>query len=225
MTSLANAYATRSLRSVKRGFGAAGNQCLDTTSIVHKQVPKLVINAIEAAKVREIYELYLKLRTLLPVVQELAERGWANKSWLTRKGHSKGGRAFDKCSVYSLLTNPVYVGKIRHKENIYEGQHEAIIDQMTFDAVNALLKAHGRKSIEGKRLINRHDALLKGLLYCPGCGNTMVHNVNKRKSKLYRYNVWPNGDQTRKAIVRHWFVACGSYRSGCSERDTLHRRR
>jgi site-specific DNA recombinase len=178
--------------------------------------PKLVINAIEAANVREIFELYLKLRTLLPVVQELAERGWANKSWLTRKGHSKGGRAFDKCSVYSLLTNPVYVGKIRHKENIYEGQHEAIIDQKTFDAVNALLKAHGRKSIEGKRLINRHDALLKGLLYCPGCGYTMVHNVNKRKSKLYRYYVC----QTAIKRGRQW-CDTGSLPAGAIEAAVL----
>ncbi|XZE35686.1 recombinase family protein [Pirellulaceae bacterium SH501] len=149
--------------------------------------PKLVVNAKEAEMVRTIFDSYLKLGSLLPVVEKLHELGWANKTWLTRKGRTKGGRPFDKCSVHALLTNQVYLGKIRHKDQIHEGQHEPLIDQAVFDKVQTQLKEHGRG--EGKRLINRHNALLKGLLYCPTCGYTMVHCPTKKKSKVYRYYV------------------------------------
>src|SRR5262249_24454122 len=43
--------------------------------------PRLVVNAREAARVREIFQLYLSLGSLLPVVDELARRGWRNKEW------------------------------------------------------------------------------------------------------------------------------------------------
>jgi site-specific DNA recombinase len=86
-----------------------------------------------------------------------------------------------------LLTNVIYAGKIRHKDQIYAGQHEPIIEQKVFDAVQLQLKEHGRG--KGQRLANRHNALLKGLLYCPACGYAMVHCPTKKKSKVYRYYV------------------------------------
>jgi DNA invertase Pin-like site-specific DNA recombinase len=46
--------------------------------------PKLVVNAEEAVRVREIFDLYLQSESLLPVVNELADRGWCNKSWKTK---------------------------------------------------------------------------------------------------------------------------------------------
>jgi hypothetical protein len=64
-----------------------------------------VVNAKEAARVREIFQLYLSLGSLLPVVDELARRGWRNKEWNTKKGEAKGGRPFDKGTLYTLLTS------------------------------------------------------------------------------------------------------------------------
>ena len=90
--------------------------------------PKLAVNAAEAARVREIFALYLKHGGLLPVVEELVARGWLNKSWRTKAGEPMGGRPFDKCSLYALLTNPLYVGQVRHTDNVYAGEHEAIVD-------------------------------------------------------------------------------------------------
>src|SRR5262245_45864475 len=37
---------------------------------------KLVVNELEAAQVRAIFVLYLQYRGLLPVLEELAQRGW-----------------------------------------------------------------------------------------------------------------------------------------------------
>ena len=127
--------------------------------------PKLVVNAQEAVQVRRIFSLYLELGSLLPVVEELASRGWCNKTWKTSKGLARGGRPFDKCSVYALLTNPIYIGKIKHKADFYDGEHESIVDPGVFEQVQMTLQHHGRG--RGNYLINKYGALLKGLLLLP----------------------------------------------------------
>jgi site-specific DNA recombinase len=147
--------------------------------------PKLVVNAAEAIQVRQIFAMYLEYRSLLPVVKKLQELGWPNKVWRTRGGRTRGGRIFDKPAVHSMLTNPLYVGKIKHKENEFEGEHDAIVDKETFDAVAKMLVSHNRG--KGQRLVNKHSALLKGLLVCPHCGYKMVHVPTRNGAKVYRY--------------------------------------
>ena len=80
---------------------------------------KLVVNPNEAERVRAIFDLYLKHDALLPVVQELEERGWTNKSWETKNGIHKGGKPFNKTSLHRLLTNIAYVGKLSYRDEIY----------------------------------------------------------------------------------------------------------
>jgi site-specific DNA recombinase len=92
---------------------------------------RLVLNEDEAVQVRAIFQLYLQYQALLPVLQELAKRGWTNKRWTTRAGRHCGGRAFDKTSLYRLLTNPVYAGKVRYKDEIHDGEHPALISTRT----------------------------------------------------------------------------------------------
>jgi len=147
--------------------------------------PRLVVNAQEAARVREIFRLYLSLGSLLPVVEELARRGWQNKTWKTRRGQLKGGRPFDKGSLYALLTNPLYVGKIRYKGELHQGEHEPIVDGEVFQQVQATLRHHGRSG--GVAVRNKHGALLRGLLYCKACGRAMTHTFTCKGQRRYRY--------------------------------------
>src|SRR6516225_8156519 len=100
---------------------------------------RLVLNEEEAVQVRAIFQLYLQHQALLPVLQELAQRGCTNKRWTTRAGRHCGGRAFDKTSLYRLLTNPVYAGKVRYKDEIHDGEHPPLIDTDIFQRVQALL--------------------------------------------------------------------------------------
>ncbi len=146
---------------------------------------RLVVNAKEAARVREIFHLYLSLGSLSAVADELARRGWRNKEWRTKKGEAKGGRPFDKGSLYALLTNPLYIGKVRHKDELYQGEHEPIVDEDVFQKVQATLNGNGRSG--GVKVRNRHRALLKRLLFCKSCGHTMVHSFTCKADKRYRY--------------------------------------
>lgn len=152
--------------------------------------PKLVVNAEEAVQVRRIFTLYQELGSLLPVVLEVNKRGWRNKEWKTKGGIVRGGKEFDKCSIYALLTNPLYAGLIRHKDLIHKGEHEALIESEVFDAVQKQLTKNGRG--KGNELINKHGALLKGLLHCTACDRAMVHTFTRKDEKLYRYYTCTN---------------------------------
>ncbi|MFB3894366.1 MAG: recombinase family protein [Phycisphaerae bacterium] len=148
--------------------------------------PRLVVNAKEATRVREIFRMYLQEAALLPVVKELAKRGWHNKHRLTKKGQERGGRPFDKSSLHVLLTNPIYAGKTRYKDELHRGEHEAIIDQETFDKVGKQLKVNGRTG--GTEVRNKYGALLRGLLRCKSCGTAMVHTFCGRHMRnFHRY--------------------------------------
>ena len=149
---------------------------------------RLVINEDEAARVRAIFELYLELHALLPVVQELERRGWVNKRWTTRKGHQRGGMPFTKTSLHQLVTNVTYTGKIRYKQEIHPGEHAAIVDEVIWQRTQALLARNGRTG--GAAVRNKFGALLKGILRCVPCGCAMSpSHATKNGSKRYRYYV------------------------------------
>jgi site-specific DNA recombinase len=147
---------------------------------------RLHVNDEEAQRGRAIFALYLGQQALLPVVQELARRGWVGKRWQTRKGRQRGGLPFTKTSLYRLLTNVLYAGKVRYKDEIHEGEQAALIDLDTFGRVQALLQSHGPDV--GPPSVHRFTALLKGLLRCVCCGCAMTPAHTTRKGGLrYRY--------------------------------------
>jgi site-specific DNA recombinase len=136
--------------------------------------------------VRAIFALYLEHQALLPVVQELERRGWVGKRWQTRKGRTRGGRPFTKTSLYRLLTNVAYAGKVRYKDEVHDGEQPALIDPDTFGRVQALLRCHGPEV--GPPSTNGFSSLLKGLLRCAPCDCAMTPAHSTRKgSQRYRY--------------------------------------
>jgi len=101
----------------------------------------LVINETEAETVRSLFQLYLDLGCVRRVKEEADRQGLVSKHRQLESGKTYGGRPFTRGRIYHLLSNPVYVGQIRHKEHTYPGQHPAIIDRATFVAVQRMLTA------------------------------------------------------------------------------------
>jgi site-specific DNA recombinase len=149
---------------------------------------RLVVNEEEAERVRQIFASYLRHEALLPVVAELDRRGWRNKRWTTRKGKDVGGRHFDKNTLYNLLRNVAYVGKVKHKASVYDGEHPAIVDIEVWQRVQQVLARNGRTG--GKDVRNRYGALLKGLLRCEPCNCSMVHTYTSSKARKARYRYY-----------------------------------
>jgi len=145
---------------------------------------RLVVNEVEAEQVRTIFALYLEHQALLPVVAELARRGWLGKRWLTRRGQVRGGRPFTKTSLRELLTNVLYVGQVRHHGKLFDGEQPALVDRETWQRVQALLR---KPAGLAERL--RGQALLSGLLYCGPCGCAMTPAHARKGVRRYRYYV------------------------------------
>jgi len=154
---------------------------------------RLVVNIGEARQVTEIFDLYLRHHSLMPVVHELERLGWRTKQWKTEAGRERGGKPFIKKSVYMLLTNPLYTGFVNHKGKLYAGEHEALVDEATWNLVQSNLHHNGHTNGGGNK--NKYGALLRGLLFCTPCGAPMVHTYTAREPKLYRYYVCYNAQQ------------------------------
>jgi site-specific DNA recombinase len=146
---------------------------------------KLVINEEEAVRVRAIFALYLQQRGLLPVLAELARRGWATKQTQTGKGRVRGGRPFTRSSLYRLLTNVTYIGQVRYRNEIHPGEQPAIIDPKTWQEVQVLLAQNGPGRPGTVRTAS--EALLQGLLFCRPCGSAMTPAQVSRGNRRYRY--------------------------------------
>jgi site-specific DNA recombinase len=148
----------------------------------------LAVNEAEALRVREIFELYLRLQSIQAVVAELNHRGWTMKQWVTLKGKTCGGGRFTKSSLHGLLTNMAYIGKVNYKGHIADAEFPGIVPDEVFQAAQDLLKENSKCS--GSRVRNKHNALLGGILRCGHCDAPMTHAYTRRGAgKVYRYYV------------------------------------
>lgn len=157
---------------------------------VHPDGGRIVINAEEAEHVRGIFDLYLEKESLLEVVHELDGRGWRTKRWTTKKGHARGGNAFEKNTISYLLTNPTYVGKVAFKGKVYDGEHDAIVEPGVWRRAQTLLRRNRRSG--GRASRNKHGALLRGLLRCTACDVPMGHTYTQKGERRYRYYTCQN---------------------------------
>lgn len=148
---------------------------------------RLIINEDEAKTVQHIMTRYVALGSVGSLKTELDQNGYRTKVRRTKKECQVGGRPFSRGHLYKLLSNPIYIGKITHKSETYEGQHEAIIDPDLWKQVQSTLETNAPNRRHGINTASPH--LLTGLLY-HGQGErlTPVH-TRKPKGKRYRYYI------------------------------------
>jgi len=169
----------------RKGKWVGGNLVLGYD--VAAQGGALVVNEDEARRVREIFRLYLEYGSLIPVIEQLDQRGWRLKVWTTREGRKVGGSHFTKNKLYNLLTNVIYTGKVEYGGQIYAGEHPRIVEDETFNRVQETLHRNGRRG--GRNVRNKYSALLKGIVRCATCDAGMIHTYTKKQNRLYRYYV------------------------------------
>ncbi len=110
---------------------------------------KLVVNRDEARMVRQIFELYLGLGSVRRLKQDLDRRGIVPGVRVSRSGKRRGGKSFSRGALYHLLSNPVYIGEIRHKQQCHPGRHEPIASRDLWEQVQARLRNHPARRGEG----------------------------------------------------------------------------
>lgn len=75
------------------------------------------------------------------VEREAARLGLRSKRHAFRSGRTQGGNQLSRGQIHKILTNPVYIGLIRHKYRNWPGQHPAIVPHDLWDRVQAVLQA------------------------------------------------------------------------------------
>ena len=100
---------------------------------------RLVVNRPEAATVKHIYERYLELGSVRLLKNELERRKIVSKVRVSKNGVRSGGRQFSRGALYELLSNPLYLGEIRHKKERHPGRHPAIVSRELWEKVQRRL--------------------------------------------------------------------------------------
>ena len=103
---------------------------------------------------------------------ELERTGFRTKRRITSAGREVGGIVLGRGPLYHLLSNTLYIGKTSHKGKLYDGLHDAIIDQGTWDRSRELLrentvKRRRSKNLPSGRMLHGKLASDDGRLYTP----------------------------------------------------------
>jgi DNA invertase Pin-like site-specific DNA recombinase len=150
----------------------------------------LKVNEGEAETVRTLFRLYLELGCVSAVKDEAARLGLKTRERPHFRKNATGGLPFNRGHLYQLLNNALYIGRIVHKGESHPGQHPAIIDQDTWEAVQRGMAAN----IQGtrRRKTSGNHSLLAGLI-SDGRERKLVASHASRKGLRYRYYVSPPG--------------------------------
>ncbi|HEY2392375.1 MAG TPA: recombinase family protein [Candidatus Angelobacter sp.] len=147
---------------------------------------KLYVNAPEAAHVKKVFQLYLELGCVAKLKARLDRDGIKSKIRISRTGRKSGGRVYSRGALYCLLQNPIYLGKIPHRDSMYAGEHPAIIPQELWDKVQHRLRTNNVIRRNGGNA--KSPSLLVGLLY-DDQGNRFTPSHAVKRGKRYRYYI------------------------------------
>ncbi len=166
---------------------------------------KLLIVPANAQTVRLIYQRYLELRCVRLLLEDLKAKDI----------RSKANYVLSCGALYKMLSNPIYIGQITLKGTWYPGQHEAIVDQELWDAVQQCFtgnrignKVHSRKTdpsplagklfdVPGERLVPIH-ANKKGRRYRYYISQSLMNNPKEVAMSGWRLR----GQETEQVIAQ-----------------------
>ena len=93
---------------------------------------------------------------------------------------NRHGKVFTKSSIKNILSNPVYIGKLKYAGKIYNGLHQPIISELLFNEAQELHK----KKVRKMKLFRNY--LFAGLITCDECGSKMTPTYTNKKAKRGR---------------------------------------
>jgi hypothetical protein len=146
---------------------------------------KLIVNEAEADTVRLIFQRYLALGCVSRLRVDLDRQGVRSKQRILTSGRVLGGASFGRGALYHLLRNRIYRGEVLHKGIAYPGEHEAIVNEELWNAVQARLSGNLTRRRQSRL---ETGALLGGLIF-DDRGNRMSPTYTVRRGNRYRYYI------------------------------------
>jgi site-specific DNA recombinase len=149
---------------------------------------KLVVNEAEAKLVNDIYRRYLELGSVSKLKADLDKRNIKTKVRLNSEGRQSGGGSFFRGPLYLILQNPIYRGIVRHQNQSYPGEHEAIVPQDLWQQAQDRLRSDNGGRRNDVRA--NSSSMLLGLLQDVE-GNRLRPSHTVKKKRRYRYYFLP----------------------------------
>ena len=131
-----------------------------------------------------------KATTIRNVFHEVA-KGIESPCYIRRK-FQRQGFSIPETSFFEMLRNKFYIGKIRvpaykgEPEYYVNGEHEALIDEETFNKVQDILDGKKKKAPKLSKAINP-DLYLRKFLICPICGCAITGATSSGNGGKYTY--------------------------------------
>ena len=129
---------------------------------------RLVKHPQESLYVQFMFQFFTKDPSLARLRDELHLRGW----------YSRSGKPWGKMSLDYILRNPTYYGQVQFNDQIFQGEHPALIEEGLYHKVQALAREHTRVETKFQRTF-----LLKGLLKCSVCQSVMTPHYTQKRRK------------------------------------------
>ncbi len=139
----------------------------------------------EAEFVRTLFRRYLETGSVVRLKTVLDVEDVRSPVRISGTGRQTGGAPISRGHLYWILSNPIYVGRLRHKGQIHDGLHPAIIDLETWERVQRKLESQTQK----RRAPQPDDhSFLAGKLY-DDHGNKMGASHASKGLRRWRYYV------------------------------------
>jgi site-specific DNA recombinase len=135
--------------------------------------------------VRDLFKHYLEIGSVVRLKAALDAENVRLPVRVVGTGKSTGGGLISRGHIYWILSNPIYVGRLRHKGQIHDGLHAAIIDQEIWDRVRHQLAAQTQPRAAPQR---NAESFLAGKLY-DDQGNRMGPSHAAKGGRRWRYYV------------------------------------
>ncbi|MDP4574127.1 recombinase family protein [Qipengyuania sp. G39] len=169
----------------------------------------LQIDKPEAEIVRFIFAEFLRTRRYTQVMTAVREAGMCSSIKYSPRGKARGGTPINPSTVYSIVQNPMYVGRIRGESCTYPGEHEPLISQNVWDQAQAICQERKKSGPHSRGT----DHFLTGLLW-DELGRHMLLDVKLKRGKHYATYVSSNAIWSQKEFRRQ-------YRSAADQLDAI----
>jgi site-specific DNA recombinase len=135
--------------------------------------------------VRDLFKRYLEVGSVVRLKTVLDAENVRLPVRIVGTGRTTGGGPMSRGHIYWILSNPIYVGRLRHKQQIHEGLHAAVVDQETWDHVQSRLAEQTQMRRDPRR---NTESFLAGKLY-DDKSNRMSPSHAAKGGRHWRYYV------------------------------------
>ena len=124
-----------------------------------------------AADIKHIFDLYERVGCLSKLKREV-DQLWP-------------ARSYSRGRLHNILRNPIYIGKVRHKLDVYEGLHKAIIEHNQFERVQEQMM-HKSVIKRGTHHSSGTSAYLVGKVF-DETGDRLTPSKTRKNGRVIRY--------------------------------------